>query len=296
MKHGKLELRLGFDPRVSGTQSNRSGSDSPRSRARSAFWALCRAGLIAGPLLLPFVPSTSHAIIHFPRGRAASDRVVNGCLDKFPPFPTEDTVEFCAKMGALADPVVTGIDTIQYTLTYNIDKLIFDPSRSGPLGILSVGGDSPPVDPGVGTQPFTLWTPTGYRPGAPLPGSTLTYEDVGGVLTITYKLADPISIDDPLNFFLTAFKRKKPIWIDADLTKSLNVYYSDGPGNLFSDMGLSCSPIDCGSDNPVSGVSEFPALVAVPEPGTWALLIVGFGGLGAALRKRRMGQVRARPA
>jgi len=29
--------------------------------------------------------------------------------------------------------------------------------------------------------------------------------------------------------------------------------------------------------------------VAVPEPGTWALMILGFGGIGAALRARRRG-------
>lgn len=36
-----------------------------------------------------------------------------------------------------------------------------------------------------------------------------------------------------------------------------------------------------------SGTLEVPG--AVPEPGTWALLIVGFGALGAALRRRTAG-------
>ena len=31
------------------------------------------------------------------------------------------------------------------------------------------------------------------------------------------------------------------------------------------------------------------AIAGVPEPGTWALMILGFGGAGAALRRRRVG-------
>jgi hypothetical protein len=30
-----------------------------------------------------------------------------------------------------------------------------------------------------------------------------------------------------------------------------------------------------------------PAIVAVPEPATWAMMLLGFGGLGAAMRSRR---------
>lgn len=34
-------------------------------------------------------------------------------------------------------------------------------------------------------------------------------------------------------------------------------------------------------------LSEFQAFQAVPEPGTWAMMIIGFGVLGSVLRRRR---------
>ncbi|MBS0362944.1 MAG: PEPxxWA-CTERM sorting domain-containing protein [Proteobacteria bacterium] len=36
----------------------------------------------------------------------------------------------------------------------------------------------------------------------------------------------------------------------------------------------------------VSNISE-AVVAAVPEPATWALMLLGFGGLGATLRRRR---------
>jgi hypothetical protein len=43
-------------------------------------------------------------------------------------------------------------------------------------------------------------------------------------------------------------------------------------------------------DNPTQGyiVEYSPLSTAVPEPATWALMILGFGGAGAALRRRRV--------
>ena len=43
-----------------------------------------------------------------------------------------------------------------------------------------------------------------------------------------------------------------------------------------------------GADAVFSGTATFQALTAgVPEPGAWALMIVGFAGTGALLRRRR---------
>jgi hypothetical protein len=38
------------------------------------------------------------------------------------------------------------------------------------------------------------------------------------------------------------------------------------------------------------------ASAAVPEPGAWALMILGFAGLGAALRRRSLHQAAPGPA
>lgn len=41
------------------------------------------------------------------------------------------------------------------------------------------------------------------------------------------------------------------------------------------------------SSLPVNGDGNFVVGIAVPEPGIWALMLVGFGGLGAVMRSRR---------
>ena len=47
------------------------------------------------------------------------------------------------------------------------------------------------------------------------------------------------------------------------------------------------------SVNPGGGAQDLVpvtgSIVAVPEPATWAMMLVGFGGLGAAMRSRRNG-------
>ncbi len=53
----------------------------------------------------------------------------------------------------------------------------------------------------------------------------------------------------------------------------------------FSTVGVSSTP-----PPPVSGIGGFgeAAMIAVPEPATWAMMIMGFGVIGAVMRRRRV--------
>jgi PEP-CTERM motif len=47
-----------------------------------------------------------------------------------------------------------------------------------------------------------------------------------------------------------------------------------------------------GSRNPVALRADFQVATAVPEPGTWMLMLLGFGAIGFAMRSRAKTQVR----
>jgi hypothetical protein len=80
--------------------------------------------------------------------------------------------------------------------------------------------------------------------------------------------------------------------IEADITQDLKVTY-DGQGyaiGLIAEGGtqseiLGLPPIGTnGGGTPIGGLGGVPA---APEPASWALMLIGVGGLGAALRRAR---------
>jgi hypothetical protein len=87
----------------------------------------------------------------------------------------------------------------------------------------------------------------------------------------------------------------------ADVTNSFRIDGTfNGPGGLtpgsitanFSDPGVFSrngtffgSPLPNNQPNPILTVSGFAEVSAAPEPGTWAMMILGFGIVGYSLRR-----------
>jgi hypothetical protein len=193
----------------------------------------------------------------------------------------------CLKFAIRVDPV-GDVSSVSTTLQYNTSRFSFNASESGPLGVFSVGGSAPPATPGVGTQPLPIFSSLQDTPGAPLPGSTLAVNDVGGVVSVNYTLASPINVPTETNFFLLVFDYVRPVTIDA--SRSTVTYSALTPGADFTETSLVCSSGDplvptCGSETPAMGITV--NLTSVPEPSTLTLLASGLALAGGAVYRRR---------
>jgi hypothetical protein len=194
-------------------------------------------------------------------------------------------------LGTIIDPPSSSdLTSLTISMKYNPSLYTFDSSLSGPLGAFSVGGDSPPVSPGVGTQPLQQLPSTGYSIGTPLPGSSLTYTVGGGVVTVNYDFATtPVSTSTDVNAFYLDFDLVTPMRIDG--ATSTVTYLAAGPGQ-FTQLAGSCTTVagaaNCGSASPTVGTNF---TFSIPEPAAWAMMLLGLGSVGAAVRYRRRGTV-----
>jgi hypothetical protein len=192
----------------------------------------------------------------------------------------------CYAVAFLADPVGQGITSTSITLRYNTSDLTFNAQKSGFLCQFSSNGDCPAAG-GVspGTFPLMLLPSSGFSPGQPLPGSLVTLTDVGGAVTLDYKLSSLLDITQDTNFFLFMFDFKNPQIID--LASSTVTYSASNPGSDLTQTSFVCDTqppgLRCGSSQPITGVS----LYLEPEPsGSCVIFGLGFLGFSRTLRKR----------
>ena len=125
----------------------------------------------------------------------------------------------------------------------------------------------------------------GYTQALPAPGGLFSYE-----YTFNYPSAGLAST------FLTSITLKAGSGTDVNFTSVLlNGQAFDLTGGLKEQATLAGYPVDTSAQTLVvngwsGGNAQYTidfAFAAVPEPATWAMMIIGFGGAGVAIRRRR---------
>ncbi|MFL5295294.1 MAG: PEPxxWA-CTERM sorting domain-containing protein [Phenylobacterium sp.] len=67
------------------------------------------------------------------------------------------------------------------------------------------------------------------------------------------------------------------------LTQNTNKFIVDGGGTLINSLTFTFTP----GEQDIREIRVGSAGTGVPEPATWAMMLTGFGGMGALLRRRR---------
>jgi hypothetical protein len=144
---------------------------------------------------------------------------------------------------------------------------------TGPSG--TFGNDTVTCDSGAATGPcsfsdtITFTTPTGFQ----LLNATLSASETTNPLTF-------ISFD---TITLNGVSFNAVTTGTADFYTLFNQLVVSGNPNTLFISGTS------GGNAAYSGTLTFAA-GAVPEPGTWAMMLLGFGGIGFAMRRKRSKQ------
>ncbi|USR01290.1 FxDxF family PEP-CTERM protein [Sphingomonas aerolata] len=102
----------------------------------------------------------------------------------------------------------------------------------------------------------------------------------GTLSTSTTRFNSPTDLDI-LSVFINGFEATKTIVGKAEFFEINNVAIAAGATNQIVVTGTSRG------NGSYAGTATFEPTAAVPEAGTWALMLFGIGGIGASMRVRR---------
>lgn len=126
--------------------------------------------------------------------------------------------------------------------------------------------------------------------------STLAWEDAS-VSSPTFSSTIDFTNSNPGNYWLSLSTSTPDLLFTAltvtPITGSGSITYSGPPTSAITllpgSLGIGSYQLTFSGDSP-SGGAETGSLtfrLALPEPGTWALMLLGFAGIGVAMRRRR---------
>jgi hypothetical protein len=139
--------------------------------------------------------------------------------------------------------------------------------------------------------------PRGLASPLNLNGFTLTATDPFGLPPILVYSRESTNSADPGGAAIFANRSEPGITITRTngglfTFNGLDLTYAFNDQNAFNfDVsGLSSVRISSASPFQIDNVRLTAATAAVPEPSTWALMLIGFGAVGSSMRRRRTGR------
>jgi hypothetical protein len=201
-----------------------------------------------------------------------------------------------AALFAVASPALADISIVQGNVPGSLSPVHLDGTDDGTDAI--VNGTVNPNDTGViitGTEPISVSSNGGGQGQAWVIGSDggLTSLDIaladGGTFdALEFNLNAPNGGGPPVNWSVTieAFDQ------DGSLSQTFNDITNNQFFNIFTTNGQHLTHVRFTTNTDLAGVGQIRlgtggALAIVPEPAAWAMMIVGFGGVGALMRRRR---------